>query len=173
MIYYEEDGLIIRDLIDQDIPLINKQLKAQNWYEKTEVLEHRLKLSMDQKLISLVAYDQDEVAGMINLYPSIAKGPYQNVPFIEDLLVFEKFQRKHIASHLLDVIEHIAKTYSDQIALSVGLHVGYGHAHILYAKRGYIPSGCGVYYQNKIATPYHDVANDDDLLLFLSKKLKG
>jgi GNAT superfamily N-acetyltransferase len=126
---------------------------------------------MDHQLISLVAFYKDEIAGMVNLYPSLSKGPYLHLPFIEDLLVFEKFQRKHIASHLLEVVEDIAKRYSDQIALSVGLHAGYGHAHILYAKRGYIPSGCGVYYQNKVATPYHDVANDDDLVLFLSKKL--
>ncbi len=48
---------------------------------------------------------------------------------------------------------------------------GYGSAQRMYVKRGYIPDGSGVWYQDKICAPHGDCKNDDDLVLYLSKKL--
>jgi hypothetical protein len=43
----------------------------------------------------------------------------------------------------------------------------------MYVKRGYIPDGTGVWYRNKPCAQYEtEIANDDDLVLFLSKKLE-
>jgi len=42
----------------------------------------------------------------------------------------------------------------------------------MYIKRGYIPDGTGVWYNNEILKPYSECKNDDDLILFLSKKLR-
>ena len=39
-------------------------------------------------------------------------------------------------------------------------------------KRGYNFDGSGVWYQNKQLEQYAPCVNDDDLLLFMSKKLK-
>ena len=42
----------------------------------------------------------------------------------------------------------------------------------MYIKRGYIPDGTGVWYRNKLCAPYEtEIANDDDLVLFLSKRI--
>ena len=46
-----------------------------------------------------------------------------------------------------------------------------GPAQRIYVKRGYIPDGSGVWYQNKVLDQYAPCVNDDDLLLFLSKSL--
>ena len=57
--------------------------------------------------------------------------------------------------------------------LGVGLHSGHGSAHRMYVKRGYIPDGTGVWYRDKPCAPYEtEIANDDDLVLFLSKRLE-
>jgi hypothetical protein len=43
----------------------------------------------------------------------------------------------------------------------------------MYVKRGYIPDGTGVWYRNKPCAQYEtEIANDDNLVLFLSKKLE-
>ena len=42
---------------------------------------------------------------------------------------------------------------------------------VLYVKRGYIPDGNGVWYQEKTLEQYAPCCNDDDLVLFMSKKL--
>ena len=72
----------------------------------------------------------------------------------------------------MDVAEGIAAEHSDTVYLAVGLHSGYGSAQRMYVKRGYIPDGTGAWYGNRVCEPYSDCANDDDLVLYLSKRLK-
>jgi len=73
----------------------------------------------------------------------------------------------------MDVAEEIAGQYADMVWLGVGLHSGYGSAQRMYAKRGYIPDGTGVWYQDKPCAQYEtEIVNDDDLVLFLSKSLE-
>jgi len=67
--------------------------------------------------------------------------------------------------------EQIAAEYADTVYLGVGLHSGYGSAQRMYVKRGYIPDGSGVWYGDKICPPYAECKNDDELNLYLSKKL--
>lgn len=71
----------------------------------------------------------------------------------------------------MDVAEEITKTYSDIVYLGVGLYTDYGSAWRMYVKRGYIPDGTGAWHGNSIANPYETYRNDDDLVLWLSKKL--
>lgn len=77
-----------------------------------------------------------------------------------------------MGSKLMDVAEEIAAKYSDTVYLGVGLYSGYGSVQRMYVKRGYIPDGSGVWYGSGVCTPYSQCCNDDDLNLYLSKKLK-
>ena len=72
----------------------------------------------------------------------------------------------------MDAVEGEAAKISDTVYLAVGVHSGYGAAQRIYVKRGYIPDGNGAWYQGKILDQYAPCCNDDDLLLFLSKKLR-
>ena len=49
---------------------------------------------------------------------------------------------------MLEESEKRVRLISDKVTLGVGLHSGYGPAQRLYIKRGYIPDGTGVWYQN-------------------------
>ena len=73
---------------------------------------------------------------------------------------------------MLDAAEKVASELCDTVSLGVGLHHGYGSAQRLYIKRGYIPDGSGVWYKNKQLEQYTACCNDDDLVLYLSKKLR-
>ena len=70
-------------------------------------------------------------------------------------------------------MEQEAAKVSDMVYLAVGLHSGYGAAQRIYVKRGYIPDGSGVWYQGKQLEQYAPCCNNDDLLLFMSKKLQS
>ncbi len=59
--------------------------------------------------------------------------------------------------------------HTARVCLGVGLHSGYGGAQRLYAKRGYLPDGSGVWYRDAVCEPYAICRNDDDLILYLSK----
>ncbi|MCF7932038.1 MAG: GNAT family N-acetyltransferase [Acholeplasmataceae bacterium] len=171
MIYHEDNHLLIRDMTEDDIHLIDQALLAQEWEKRTVVLTKRLELAHQGEVIAMVAIIKPWVAGMIFLYPNTSSGPFRDMPFIEDLLVFKPNQGQHIASCLMDVAEDLAKGYHDRIGLAVGLHEGYGKAQVLYAKRGYAPSGDGIWYQDQVALAYDTVTNDDHLVLVLSKQL--
>lgn len=70
----------------------------------------------------------------------------------------------------MDAAEKIAAEYADVVYLGVGLHGGYGSAQRMYVKRGYIPDGTGVWYGEKVCPQYAECCNDDDLVLYFSKK---
>ena len=71
----------------------------------------------------------------------------------------------------MDITEQLAKDMSDSVSLAVGLHSGYGSAQRMYVKRGYIPDGSGVWYKGVQLEQYAACENNDDLILYLSKKI--
>lgn len=85
--------------------------------------------------------------------------------------MLQKYQRQGIGTAILDFIETSVKAYSSKICLGVGLHYGYGAAQRMYIKRGYIPDGSGVWYNNEILEQYASCNNNDELILYLSKIL--
>jgi hypothetical protein len=53
----------------------------------------------------------------------------------------------------------------------VGLYADYGPAQILYARRGYVPDGRGVWYAGRQVQPMESVILDDDTVMYLTKPL--
>ena len=173
MYYYNED-ILIRDLRQEDACIITEEEIAQGWQDNTEKYQMRLRHQAEGRSIALVAEYKGKVAGYINVYPNSEWGAFarQGYPEIVDFGVLEKYRRNGIGSKLMDVAEQIAAEYADTVYLGVGLHSGYGSAQRMYVKRGYIPDGSGVWYDDKVCEPYADCKNDDDLVLYLSKALR-
>ncbi len=94
------------------------------------------------------------------------------MPELIDFGVLEKYRNHGIGTKLMDVAEEVAATYADTVYLGVGLHSGYGSAQRMYVKRGYIPDGSGVWYQDGVCVPYGECCNDDELVLYFSKRLR-
>lgn len=174
MIYYQEDKILIRDLTTEDAYMITKEEIKQGWHQQVEKYIKRIQDRDNGFCISLVAEYEGNIAGYINIYINSNKESInsQRLPEIVDLGVLEKYRKQGIGTKLMDVAEEIAKTYSSKVFLSVGLHKGYGSAQRMYVKRGYIPDGSGVWYQDEICTPYSNCCNDDDLLIRMYKEFK-
>lgn len=173
MIYYHDKELLIRDMVQSDAQIITDEEIAQGWDQTIEKYEMRLKHQAEGKCISLVAEYQGKVAGYINVYPNSQWGAFadKGYPEIVDFGVFVKYQKNGIGNKLMDTAEKIASQYSDIVYLGVGLHCGYGSAQRMYVKRGYIPDGTGVWYGESVCPQYTKCCNDDDLVLYLSKKI--
>ena len=173
MIYYNENEIMIRDMRQSDAQIISEEEIAQGWDATVEKYEMRLRHQAEGKSISLVAEYRGNVAGYINVYPDSEWGAFagSGYPEIVDFGVLEKFRKNGIGSKLMDVAEEIAARYSNIVYLGVGLHTGYGSAQRMYVKRGYLPDGSGVWYRDCVCPPHADCCNDDDLVLYLSKKL--
>ena len=120
----------------------------------------------------LVAEVGGALAGYVTILPCAKQGPFAEIyPELSDFNVFEPFQNQGIGNLLMEEAENRVKLFSDKVTLGVGLHSGYGPAQRLYIKRGYIPDGSGVWYQN--LRPAMDATCEDigDLVLYLSKDL--
>ncbi len=171
MVYYEKNGIVIRDLRQSDAKILTEEEIAQGWDTTIDKFEMRLTHQAEGKAVALIAEWNGSVAGYVNVYPDAKSGAFANRGYAEivDFAVLEKYRRQGIGGKLMDIAEQIAFSYADVIYLGVGLHSGYGSAQRMYVKRGYVPDGSGVWYQNKICAPYADCRNDDTLVLYLSK----
>ncbi|WP_135547524.1 hypothetical protein [Paenibacillus cymbidii] len=75
-------------------------------------------------------------------------------------------------SMLMDRAEATIGERSPIAGLGVGLFSDYGAAQVLYGKRGYIPDGNGIYWNDAYVRYGEQVVADDDLNLFLVKMLR-
>ncbi|TVX96283.1 GNAT family N-acetyltransferase [Cohnella terricola] len=141
--------------------------RSQEYYHKC------LEENINGTRITLFAVVNDEIAGCSHLK---YKSDYlyfleSGIPEINDLNVFIEYQRQGIANRLMDEFEgQISRTHK-KIGIGVGLYKDYGTAQRIYCRRGYIPDGNGVSYNNQIVKPGSMICVDDDLILYFIKDL--
>ena len=166
--------ILIRSMHENDIDALIRNYTEQGWSKPREVLEKYVDDQKHSLLYTFVAEFNNDVAGYTILYADTGVGPFafQKVPLISDFIVFKKYQRKGIGSKILDEAEKKASELCDKVQLGVGLHSGYGSAQRVYIKRGYVPDGTGVWYNDSQLEQYAECKNDDALVLFLVKTLR-
>ena len=174
MNYYKDDELVIRNMEESDAQIFFDEFTAQGWHPRVEYYLGTIREQAEGKCVALTAVYRGCPAGYVYLYRTVEEGPFKGkgYPIVVNFNVLRKYQRKGIGNRMMDVVERIAKQQADTVCLGVGLCEAYGSAQRMYAKRGYIPDGSGVWYRGKPCIQYETVCTvDDDLLLFLSKKL--
>ena len=162
----------IRKMQESDIKYLSRGFIRQGWPSREEVLTRYFEEQESGEREVLVAEVEGAVAGYITILPSAKHGPFASIyPELSDFNVFEPFRNKGIGNRLLEKAEQGVKRFSGKVCLGVGLHLGYGPAQRLYIKRGYIPDGTGVWYQNH--QPAMNAVCEDigELVLYLSKNL--
>lgn len=162
----------IRKMQESDIKELSRGFISQGWPSREEILTRYFKEQESGEREVLVAEVEGAVAGYITILPDAKQGPFAGMaPELSDFNVFEPFQNQGIGNLLLEEAEKRVRLISDKVTLGVGLHSGYGPAQRLYIKRGYIPDGTGVWYQNH--QPAMNAVCEDigELVLYLSKYL--
>lgn len=173
MIYYSDGELTIRTMTEADAHAIAAGEQAQGYDTTPDRFLSRLREQEEGTCVAIAAEYGGQIAGYIHVYPDSKRGPLggQGCPEIVDFGVLENYRRRGIGGKLMDAAERLAKERSDTVWLGVGLHSGYGSAQRMYVKRGYVPDGSGVWYQDQICGQYAPCCNDDELVLYFSKKL--
>ena len=162
----------IRKMQESDIKNLSRGFISQGWPSREEILTRYFKEQESGEREVLVAEVEGALAGYISILPCAKQGPFAEIyPELSDFNVFEPFQNQGIGNLLLEEAEKRVRLISDKVTLGVGLHSGYGPAQRLYIKRGYIPDGTGVWYQNH--QPAMNAVCEDigELVLYLSKNL--
>jgi GNAT superfamily N-acetyltransferase len=122
--------------------------------------------------ITLLAFYQDQFAGSLHLIFNSSYPPFREsgVPEINDFNVIEPLKRRGIGNKLMETVEKTAFDKYGIVGVGVGMHIYYGPAQRLYAKRGYVPDGRGVIYHNQVVMPGAKVHADDELILYMTKE---
>ena len=163
----------IRKMQESDIKDLSRGFTSQGWPSREEILTRYFKEQESGEREVLIADLTGVVAGYITILPDAKQGPFAGMaPELSDFNVFEAFQNQGIGNLLIEEAEKRVKLFSDKVTLGVGLHSGYGAAQRLYIKRGYIPDGSGLWFNNEPLAPYASCENSDDLVLYFSKKRK-
>ncbi|WP_026297082.1 GNAT family N-acetyltransferase [Paenibacillus daejeonensis] len=123
--------------------------------------------------VTLLAFIGQDLAGVAHLkfesdYPYFKE---HDIPEINDLNVFPAFRQRGIANQIMAEFEAIAARKHTQIGIGVGLFKSYAAAQRIYCRRGYIPDGRGLMYNNEEVKAGDHVRVDDDLCLYFTKEL--
>lgn len=169
-----EDGLRVRPMTAEDAAALAASERAQGWQDTDAKHESRLRDVAAGRCVTLCALLRGEPVGYVSVYCPGQDGPeaLRALPEVVDLNVLERARRRGVGTALLDAAEALASSLAPQVYLGVGLHAGYGSAQRLYARRGYVPDGSGVWYGGEPLAPYAPCINDDDLVLYLTRRLR-
>ena len=162
----------IRLMTYEDIPFICRA-DGDESERNFRHLRNQLDNQEKRECSAILALCGGEPAGYVLVYYKCRWGGLANqgIPGIVDLIVFEKYRRRGIATELMNAAEKIAGEHGDKVYLDVCLNSEYGPAQRFYVKRGYVPDGKGVYYEENICAADADCKNNDELSLCLIKEL--
>ena len=162
----------VRQMTYADIPAICKADRDES-ESFVNYLKRQLEFQDNNECSALLAHCGDEAAGYVFLFYECKWGSWKDrgLPGICDLIVFEPYRRRGVATKLMDCAEALARRVNTKVYLDVCLNAEYGPAQRFYALRGYVPDGAGVYYEEHVLGKDEACKNDDELTLCLVKEL--
>ena len=169
-------NITIRLLEAQDIQPMYSSFADTGGYRPPLLFERYLAEQDRGTRVVLVAYLDKDFVGYVTIkwqsdYPPFAE---KGIPEINDLNVLPPFQRRGIASALVDEAEKRIFERSPIAGIGVGMYSDYGAAQRMYVLRGYVPDGLGLFYKGIHVKPGQELMVDDDLTLYLTKeRVKG
>ena len=159
----------------KDIPEIVSSFKNIGWNKPSSLYESYLNEQDQNKRTILVAKINNQFCGYVTIK---WKSDYQyfidnNIPEISDLNVLPTYRKKGIGTALIKKCEKIARDHGHfKVGLGVGMTRDYGSAQRLYFHLGYVPDGNGLYHNYKAVNYSDTVTADDNLVIFLTKKVE-
>jgi GNAT superfamily N-acetyltransferase len=166
----------IRELVASDLPKLAAVTDggpawhgAWDHWRTTYLPEHE-----SGARVVFVAEAERGLVGYVSLvwrsqYPPFAT---DDTPDVSDMVVVEGLRGGGIGGALIGACESRARAAGKrQLGIGFGLYADYGRAQRLYVRRGFVPDGRGVTYDNKPVQPGAHYRIDDDLVLWLVKPL--
>lgn len=165
---------IIRELAEEDVASIPAVSGGPAWNGGTSKWTRYWEQHVGDARTCLVAQDESGVVGYVSIVWSSQHEPFRKsaIPEIQDLVVAEFGRGRGIGDALVAECETRAKGLGHaEMGIGFGLYADYGAAQRLYVRRGYVPDGLGLTWNNQSAKAGDMVRVDDDLVLWLRKPL--
>jgi ribosomal protein S18 acetylase RimI-like enzyme len=156
-----------------DPETISAAFTALGWDKPAMLYQRYLEEQERGQRLAFVAEWRGEFAGYVTLVWVSDYGPFAQgqVPEISDLNVLPAHRRKGIGNALLDCVESAASARGNLVGLGVGLSGDYGAAQRIYVRRGYLPDGRGIMYNNQPVEPGEVIRIDDDATLMFTRSV--
>jgi GNAT superfamily N-acetyltransferase len=166
-------ALEIRELRVEDAEALSAAFRSLGWQKPVEQFLRYLGEQQQGRRKVLVAVMGGEPCGYVTLIgePEHVYREGKLVPEISDFNVLPAYRKQGIGTRLMDRVEAEASRLCDEVGLGVGLHAGYGPAQRMYVKRGYVPDGKGLHHAERQLREGEEIVNDDDLVLYFTKRL--
>jgi GNAT superfamily N-acetyltransferase len=166
--------VVIHPMNESDPETISTAFIALGWDKPRTLFQRYLAEQKRGQRLAFVAEWQSQFAGYVTLLWVSGYRPFaeQHVPEISDLNVLPARRKRGIGNALLDRVEAAAATRSSVVGLGVGLYSDYGAAQRIYVRRGYLPDGRGVMYDNQQVEPGATIRIDDDATLMLTRMVE-
>lgn len=166
--------VLIRLLEQSDIRQIARAFEAIGWNKPASQYERYYREQVDKVRDMYVAILNSAVAGYLTICWTSTYGPFRedNIPEIVDFNVLPEYRRQGVGTQLMDKAESEIAKVSPIAGIGVGMDPDYGAAQRLYVLRGYVPDGRGLHYRDHYPAYGEKITLDDNLALYLMKKLK-
>ena len=169
----QKTQLVIRYLEQKDISEIAEAFLQLGWDKPASQYEHYLvEQALDIRNV-YVAYVENQFAGYLTVCWTSPYPPFQEakIPEIVDFNVLPRFRRTGIGTALMDKAESEIARVGPMAGIGVGMTPDYGAAQRMYALRGYIPDGRGLYHKDHYPIYGEQITISDDTALYFTKNL--
>lgn len=166
--------MLIRKANDDDLDLLYRIAEDMSIVQEAGYFERCLVEQKNAKRTIFIAEEGDKAVGYAQLVWSPNYLPFKrlDIPEIQDLNIVSAFRQRGFGGLLVDHCEKAARAAGKtDIGISVGLYPRYGAAQRLYIKKGYLPDGAGISYDERPVTAGEMRPVDDLLTLKLVKEL--
>jgi GNAT superfamily N-acetyltransferase len=165
--------LTLHLLEPNDIPPIAAAFARLGWDKPAAQYERYLAEQSAGERVVLVAFLDDEFAGYVTICWQSDYPPFREagIPEVVDFNVLPHLRRRGIGARLMDEAERRIAQVSPLAGIGVGMTADYGSAQRMYARRGYLPDGRGLFSHHRPVVYGEQVPVDDDLVLYFTKEL--
>ncbi|MBU2137232.1 MAG: GNAT family N-acetyltransferase [Alphaproteobacteria bacterium] len=166
--------MTLRDLAADDVASIPTVAGGPAWNGGTSKWTRYWNQHAGDARKCVVAQDDSGIIGYASIVWTSQHEPFRrsSIPEIQDLVVAERSRGRGIGDALVAECETRAKALGHlEMGIGFGLYADYGAAQRLYVRRGYVPDGLGLTWNNQAAKAGDMVRVDDDLVLWLRKTL--
>lgn len=164
----------IRLATENDIPALDAFARGMGQTHEAGYFARCLGEQAEGRRRFFLALEDGAIAGYVQLNAQPLYAPFRRLglPEIQDLNVLPDYRRRGIGAQLVDHCEADARAQGKaEVAISVGLYASYGAAQRLYVRKGYVPDGGGIAYDDEPVRAGEMRPIDDNLTLKLTKKL--
>jgi GNAT superfamily N-acetyltransferase len=170
----QSDNFHIRLLEKRDVEPIAAAFAALGWHKPAAQYERYLAEQDAGQRTVFVGWLDEVFVGYVTVYwlPSYPPFREANIPEIQDFNVLPQFRRRGYGSRLMDAAEQKAAETSTTVGIGVGMYADYGAAQRMYVRRGYIPDGLGLYFNDHFVQYGEQVWIGDGLTLQFTKRLR-